>query len=427
MVRYYQWNVVTGICEWPDNWWSLRTECFLGKLSKSQVVLHPLQTFQRWIFYINIPIIGVAFIFVPLFLRLNFKATNLASQLRRIDWVGSVLFIGSTTSFLIPFTWGGVTYAWSSWRTLVPLTVGIAGLITFLIYEEYFAKEPLIPLAIFKTRTAAVSYLGTVIHGMILWCLLYYLPLYYEAVKGQTPIMSGVSLFPQTFTVAPASVVVGFLVSKTGRYRWAVWSGWVLTTVGTGILYLLDVHTPTVAWVFLNLVSGVGTGMLFAGMAFAIQASATDKDLAFAVAMFSFFRAFGQALGVAIGGTVFQNQIKKQLLKYPILAPLADEYSRDAAALVQIIKDVEVGAVKAQLVQSYADALKVVWVTLCGLSGVAMVASVWTKGLGLDRPLETEQGFWEEQKRRMSQNLTHVRKQRQMSEVSALEPLEEKI
>ena len=356
---------------------------------------------------------------------MNFKATNLASQLRRIDWVGSVLFIGSTTSFLIPITWGGVTYAWNSWRTLVPLTVGIAGLISFIIFEEYFAKEPLIPLTIFKTRTAAVSYLGTVIHGMILWCLLYYLPLYYEAVKGQTPIMSGVSLFPQTFTVAPASVVVGFLVSKTGRYRWAVWSGWVLTTTGTGVLYLLDVHTATVEWVFLNLVSGVGTGMLFAGMAFAIQASATNKDLAFAVAMFSFFRAFGQALGVAVGGTVFQNQIKKQLLKYPALAPLADEYSRDAAALVQIIKDVEIGAVKAQLVQSYADALKVVWVTLCGLSGVAMVASVWTKGLGLDRPLETEQGFWEEQKRRRSEN--EAQRQRQMSEVSALGPLEEKI
>ncbi|KAL8785591.1 MAG: hypothetical protein Q9195_008577 [Heterodermia aff. obscurata] len=356
----------------------------------------------RWIFYINLPIIGVAFVFVPLFLKLNFKPTNLTSQLRRVDWLGSVLFIGSTTSFLIPITWGGVTYAWSSWRTLVPLLIGLAGLTFFIIYEEFITTEPLIPLTVFKNRTAAVSYLGTTIHGMILWCLLYYLPLYYEAVKGYTPILSGVSLFPQTFTVAPAAVIVGVLVSATGRYRWAVWSGWVLTTLGTGLLYLLDVTTSPRAWIPLNFVSGLGTGMLFAGMAFAIQASASNKDLAFAVAMFSFFRAFGQALGVAVGGSVFQNQIKTRLERYPALASNAESYSRDAAALVQVIKDFprEGADAKGELVQAYADALKVVWGTMAGLAAVAMVASVWTVGLDMDRPLETEQGFWERRRER---------------------------
>ena len=82
----------------------------------------------------------------------------------------------------------------------------------------------------------------------------------------------------------------------SGRYRWAIWGGWVLTTLGCGLLYLLDVNTTTPAWIFLNLVVGLGTGMLFPSMMFAIQASSTNADLAFAVAMFSFFRAFGQAV-----------------------------------------------------------------------------------------------------------------------------------
>jgi len=361
----------------------------------------------RWIFYINLPIIGVAFIFVPLFLRSNFAPANLAFQLRRVDWIGCVLFIASTTSFLIPITWGGVSYAWSSWHTLVPLLLGLLGLICFILYEACVAAEPLIPLTIFQNRTAAVNYLGTIIHGMILWSLLFYLPLYYEAVKSFSPIHAGLALFPQTFTVAPAAVVVGILVSLTGRYRWAIWSGWVFTLAGTGLLYLLDVHTTTVCWIFLNLVSGFGTGMLFSGMAFGIQASATNRDLAFAVAMFSFFRAFGQAIGVAVGGTVFQNTMKKKLLAYPALAPKAEEYSRDAASLVQIIKGFSTAGaaasgehvgnevVRAQLVQAYADSLKVVWVTMCGLAAVALVASAATKGLDLNRPLETEQGFWE--------------------------------
>lgn len=228
--------------------------------------------------------------------------------------------------------------------------------------------------------------------------MLYYLPLYYEAVKGQTPILAGVSLFPETFTVSPAALVTGIIVSKTGRYRWATWSGWVLTTAGTGILFLLDVNTPTVGWVFLNLVSGLGLGMLFTSMAQAIQASVANRDIAFAVAMFCFFRAFGQAIGVAVGGTVFQNQIKSKLLQFPALAPMADSYSKDASSLVQIIKAMPMGPDKTDLKQSYADALKIVWLTMCGLSALATVLSLWTRGLDLDRPLETEQGFKEGQR-----------------------------
>ena len=179
----------------------------------------------------------------------------------------------------------------------------------------------------------------------------------------------------------------------------SIWSGWALTTLGSGLLYLLDVNTSTVAWIFLNLVSGVGMGILFPAMGFAIQA-ATDnqKDLAFAVALFSFFRAFGQAIGVAIGGTIFQNQMKQKLLSYPLLAPQATAYSADASALVQIIKGMAQGEARQQLVQAYADSLKTVWAVMCGFAGVALLVSFLTRGYDLDRALETEQGFQEEVK-----------------------------
>ena len=138
--------------------------------------------------------------------------------------------------------------------------------------------------------------------------------------------------------------------------------------------------------------------MLFAGMGFAIQAAATSRDVALAVAMCCFFRAFGQAIGVAVGGTVFQNTMKHKLLAYADLAPMAEEYSRDAASLVQVIKSLAPGneVIKEQLMQAYADSLKVVWVTMCGLAVLALATSLVTKALDLNRPLETEQGFWEE-------------------------------
>ena len=84
----------------------------------------------------------------------------------------------------MPISWGGVMFPWSSWRTLLPLLLGFFGIIGFILYEGYSTSQPLINLRIFKSRTAAVNYIGTVLHGVILWCMLYYLPLYYEAVKG---------------------------------------------------------------------------------------------------------------------------------------------------------------------------------------------------------------------------------------------------
>jgi len=183
---------------------------------------------------------------------------------------------------------------WNDWRTLVPLILGFVGLFAFTPYELYVAKEPMVRFSIFNNLSTRLVYFQTFIHGIILWSLLYYLPIYYEAVKDFSPILTGVAVFPETFTVAPASVVVGVITSITGKYKWALCAGWTLTTLGMGLMYLQDVHTSTAAWIFLNLVPGLGTGILFAGMGVAIPASTAAVDNAHAVAFFSFFRAFGR-------------------------------------------------------------------------------------------------------------------------------------
>lgn len=192
------------------------------------------------------------------------------------------------------------------------------------------------------------------------------------------------------------SVIVGIVCAKTGRYRWAIWIGWVLTTVGSGLLILLDPHTSIPGWVFLNVAVAIGTGMLFPAMGLAIQAAGRPQDAGHSAAFYSFIRVFGQSLGVAIGGVVFQNQIKQKLLSYPLLAPLAVEYSKDATALVSIIKAMEEGTAKEQLVQAYADSLKTIWLVMCVLSGVAMAANVFIKGYSLEQEHKTLQGFHEE-------------------------------
>jgi hypothetical protein len=141
------------------------------------------------------------------------------------------------------------------------------------------------------------------------------------------------------------------------------------------------------------IIAGTGLGMLFPSLAFAIQGSAAEADVAYAIGMFTFFRSFGQAVGVTVGGMIFQNRIRIELQKYPKLAPLAAEYAKDATALVEFIKSMSDSADKSNIKQAYADSLKPVWATCCGLAGIGLLLSSWTEAYSLDRGLVTEQAF----------------------------------
>jgi hypothetical protein len=90
------------------------------------------------------------------------------------------------------------------------------------------------------------------------------------------------------------SVVVGIICAMTGRYRWAIWIGWVMTTFGAGLLIILGPDTTIVQWVFLNFAVSIGTGMLFPAMALAIQAAGRPKDAGHAAAFYSFIRVIGR-------------------------------------------------------------------------------------------------------------------------------------
>ena len=150
--------------------------------------------------------------------------------------------------------------------------------------------------------------------------------------------------------------------------------------------------------VFLNFPIAMGTGMLFPSMGLCIQAASRPQDSGHAAAFYSFGRTLGQSIGVALGGVIFQNQIKQKLLSYPLLAPLAAEYSKDATALVTVIKNMGEGLEKTQLIKAYSDSLNMIWVVMCVLSGVGLIASLWTKGYSLNQENKTRQGYQSEKK-----------------------------
>ncbi|KIA75956.1 hypothetical protein HK57_00239 [Aspergillus ustus] len=346
----------------------------------------------RWIFYINFPFIGIGAFLVLFFFHLEIPPGSLREKLSRIDYIGTPLFVGSISSFLIPLTWGGVMYPWSSWRTLVPLCIGGAGLSAFILYSIK-ASNPMIPHSVFGNRSAAVAFITSSLQGLILWGALYYLPLYYQAVHEFGPILTGVALFPQTFTVAPAAIICGVIVTVTGRYRWGLWFGWTMSILGLGLLCMLRPGTKTVQWIFLNLPSGLGLGLLTAAIVCTVQASATNKNLTVAVAMVVFFRAFGQAIGIAVGGLIFQNRMRHELSSYANWRSRASELSRDAAALVTVIQGMKDSMAKDELKSAYTDSLRVIWAFMAGVAGVGLLLTVLVKKYDLNRALVTEQGL----------------------------------
>ncbi|KNG83442.1 hypothetical protein ANOM_008034 [Aspergillus nomiae NRRL 13137] len=309
----------------------------------------------RWIFYINFPFIGIGaallvFSFPPSHVNDKFWAL-----LRRVDYLGMFLFVTSISSFLIPLSWG---------------------LAIFAVYEVRCASNPLIPPALFRDRSTTISLTGFWALGLLLWCGLYYLPLYYQVVQGYSPIITGVALFPATLTVAPVAAVTGICITATGRYRWAIWGGWALSSLGFGLLCLLGVNTSIPAWVFLDLVSGIGLGIGVPAMAFAVQASAAPHLVPLAITLSTFFRSFGQSVGVAIGGAIFENRLKVAFLSSPHLKELASQYNRDVFGVIAFLRNTDEMTAH-EIRSAYVDSLRIVWAFGCAISGISLVTT-WT-------------------------------------------------
>jgi MFS family permease len=129
----------------------------------------------RWIFWINLPVIGLGAVMVFFFLNQTKIPGHMAAKLARFDWLGSALFTIGSTALLFGISTGGVMYDWDSWRVLLPLILGFAILVLFGYYEFRWAREPLINKGILSNWAMIANYIMTVFHGAILWSLVYFL------------------------------------------------------------------------------------------------------------------------------------------------------------------------------------------------------------------------------------------------------------
>ena len=265
----------------------------------------------RWVFYINLPIGGLSMLVMFFFLRVNYVNDQpLLDRLRRIDIIGNGILMAGTTSILYALTYAGTIYSWSSWHTLVPLLLGFFGLGVFATFEASgYVSEPVMPARLFKHRTSIVVLCNTFLNSTIYFWYLYFLPVYFQAVSLYSPSRAGYSLLPQALAGAPGAMLAAIALSRWGKFKPIHFVGFGFTTLGMGLLSLLDQDTSIAEWAVFQMICALGIGMIIDTLLPAFQAPVEEKDQALATSTWGFVRAFGSIWGVAVPAVIFNNVI----------------------------------------------------------------------------------------------------------------------
>ncbi|KAF4417442.1 Efflux pump FUS6 [Colletotrichum fructicola] len=338
-------------------------------------------TTWRWVFYLNLPICAYCLAFFSLFCQLKKPVETVARGVAHIDWLGGFLFTASWVSLLIGMSWGGVQFAWGSAQTVAPITLGVVGLAVTVIYEARYASHPFLKKTIFTSVNSVLVYILGFLQGLILYGQLYYVPFYFLSVQSYTPTTSGVAMLPVSVLLVPGFIVSGVLITRLNSYRWAIWVGWTLTMVTSGLLIQWDVGTSVVVWVVTLMVGGVGHGFVLNAQTFVSGVSTPEENAGESAAMYLFCRTLGTAIGVNVGSSVFQNFMAMRLpVELSAVAHHAEQY-------LATLRSLPSGAYKDSVLGAYAFAFQRVHTVFTGVAGLGLLLSVCIPRHSLDRTL----------------------------------------
>ncbi|KAJ5474154.1 hypothetical protein N7475_003720 [Penicillium sp. IBT 31633x] len=353
----------------------------------------------RWVFYINLPLCAVSLLLLLLFLRVTHprSSDSVWHQLKRVDLVGNSILTAAVISILLALTWAGTTYVWPSWRVLVPLILGLAGLLLFYGHQtSRFCDEPSIPLRLFSSGTGMCALWIAFIQSVLLYWVGYFLPVYFQAIRSSTATESGLYVLPITAAIAPFGIITGVLIAVTGKYRVFHFLGFILLTVASGLFSLLDEHSPARDWAGFQILFGAGSGMIFSSTLPPIQASLPESDVATATSTWAFMRSFGCIWGIVIPITVFNARVQELLYRVSdmsLRAELANggAYAMASEGLIRTLSDTP--RLMAEVLSVYQDSLRWVWWVSIPFGGLGLLLCVPIKQLELTEDLRTEFGL----------------------------------
>ncbi|CRG91022.1 Lincomycin resistance protein LmrB [Talaromyces islandicus] len=267
----------------------------------------------RWIYYISAPFCVCLLILTPLTVRPVGETLISKSAVLDFDWTGIGLFSASLVVLILGTTWAGIPNRVADWRTLLTLGAGVVGLIGAIMYERQGASKPLISLQILKV--SPFTFVCIFIHSVVMFTELFYIPEYARGVYELSPSYLGALLVALTVPSLLGTAVVGVVSARFRAYRWAIWSGWALTTASAGCMTVLDLDTSLVVCVILMVVAGLGHGLTMSGSHTAIQRLANTSHERDAVLLANFIRTIGICIAISAGGAAFKTRLQTHLFQ----------------------------------------------------------------------------------------------------------------
>ncbi|KAK2766380.1 MFS multidrug transporter [Colletotrichum kahawae] len=338
----------------------------------------------RWCFYINLPIgvVSSLFLFFTHVPEETLKPPFSLALLRRIipevDLTGFALFAPTTVMFLIALHWGSTEHGWSS-----PVVIGLFAasgvtLILFSLWEWHVGEKSLIPFHLIKRRRVWASAMQSTTLFSLNYVGVNYVPIYFQAVKGVGPSLSGVYMLPSILTQLLSLVISGALVTRIGYYLpFSVLSG-ATTAVACGLISTWNPKTLTAAWIGHQILFGLrGLGLQMSVIS--VQNAVTPAQSPSAIAFLLFVENLASAIFTVVGNVIFTQTLTRQV---SILAP---SVSPEAALAVGGSAEAVRGLLPPgspelhELLLAFSDSINAVFYLLVALGAVSFAAS-WGMG-----------------------------------------------
>lgn len=265
-----------------------------------------LTTDWRWTFYINVPIGIVAFILIAVYcppLRRAAKAV--------IDYLGAVLLSVSLAVLIISVDntetiFSGFLEATGlslvALRAILFAIVALA--IAAFVYVEHKAKEPILPLRLFKNTNFVKIIIISMLFGSAFMGSILYLTQFNQQVFGATPTDSGLMLLPMVGGIMLSSITAGQLISRIGRYKIFMQIGFSVATVAMIFLTTLTPESSYAYEAIIMVVLGLGMGVAMPVLNLAVQNEFSQAELGIATSSNQLFRSLGSTIGTAVFGAM---------------------------------------------------------------------------------------------------------------------------
>jgi EmrB/QacA subfamily drug resistance transporter len=272
----------------------------------------------RWAFFVSLPFGLLALVVVQ-------KGFTMEPTHREhsIDYVGAALLTAGLSAGLLATVWGGTQYPWASAEIAGLFAVSALVLAVFVAWERR-AREPILPLDLFRNRTFAASQVALFFIGAAMFGTILYVPLFVQGVLGESATSSGAILTPLMLALIGASVAAGQLVSRTGRYKGVLLTSPVVLAVGFWLLSQLDVHSTLHETTRDMIVVGLGLGLGTSTFVLVVQNAVPRSVMGVATASTQFFRTIGATIGVTVMGAMLTSNLHNELSDRLTPAQLAD-------------------------------------------------------------------------------------------------------